>query len=284
MTQNVDANDLAEVRTPDQFGKCLHRLRRHSGLSLRDLHREGRNGPGLSRTSLSEFEAGTRLPPKTTLESLLKVCKITDQGDIDHWWEARERAAEGIFTPTRGGIIRASQFFQEEDSENEIRRLILTAQEEVWLWGATLSAHIPGLVDYFERALENGTKIKILLIKPSDETGPSTSLTMSAFRANKSAEALNRRLQYNLNLLEPLSEQKGFELRVVDYLGPYTLYAYDPDSPHGKMDLRLSSFRGKHELRPTFRIEHEHDPDWFDYFLDQFLQTWNAGERVTPGS
>ena len=91
---------------------------------------------------------------------------------------------------------------------------------------------------------------------------------------------LEKNLRHNLNLLDPLLKENCFELRVVDYLGPYTLYAYDPDSPHGKMDLRISSFRGKHELRPTFRIDHERDPDWFDYFYDQFTQVWNAGQRV----
>ncbi len=106
---------------------------------------------------------------------------------------------------------------------------------------------------------------------------------MSALRADKSNHVLERNLKHNLELLHPLLVQKGFELRLLDYFGPYTLYAYDPDSPHGKMDLRLSSFRGKHELRPTFRVNHQDDPDWFDYFFDQFMQAWNAAECINPG-
>lgn len=200
----------------------------------------------------------------------------------EQWCAARERAYwhhASASTPPSGGI-RASQFFVEEDRPDEIQRSILTAQEEVWLWGAILEKHIPGLIEYFERALAQGTRVKVLLIKPGDEANVSASISMSALRADKSAQLLEKILQHNLDLLEPLLVNENFELRVVDYLGPYTLYAYDPDSAHGKMDLRLSSFRGKHELRPTFYIEHEHDPDWFDYFFDQFMQVWEAGDRV----
>jgi transcriptional regulator with XRE-family HTH domain len=285
MTQNVFEDQLTMVQTPQDFARCLLRLRQRHSLSLRQVQKKGNLiGPGLSKASLSEFEAGRRLPTRATLEGLLTVYQVVGPGQIEQWWAARERASEELSAPKQGAVVNASQFFTKEDSLNEIQTLIRDAREEVWLWGAILEKHIPFLIEYFERALAEGTTIKVLLIKPSDAAGISTSIAMSAFRAGKNPQLLERNLLHNLELLHPLLDQEGFELRLLDYLGPYTLYAYDPDSPHGKMDLRLSSFRGKHELRPTFRIEHQNDPDWFDYFFDQFMQAWNAAERVEPNA
>lgn len=44
------------------------------------------------------------------------------------------------------------------------------------------------------------------------------------------------------------------------------------------MDLRLGSFHGQHELRPTFRLIRKRDGEWFDYFYEQFTSVWNAAD------
>jgi hypothetical protein len=44
------------------------------------------------------------------------------------------------------------------------------------------------------------------------------------------------------------------------------------------MRMRLGSFHGKHHLRPTFQVDRSHDEAWFDYFYEQFVSMWNAGD------
>ncbi len=44
------------------------------------------------------------------------------------------------------------------------------------------------------------------------------------------------------------------------------------------MQMRLGSFHGKHHLRPAFQVDRSHDEAWFDYFYEQFVSMWNAGD------
>jgi len=105
---------------------------------------------------------------------------------------------------------------------------------------------------------------------------------MSAFRSGPdgpSVTDLKRDLENNLHILRAIAEtREGLEIRLVDYLAPYTLYAYDPGRENGSMELRLGSFHGQHEKRPTFLLQRDRDPNWFDYFSAQFLSVWEGAD------
>jgi hypothetical protein len=86
-------------------------------------------------------------------------------------------------------------------------------------------------------------------------------------------------LENNLAILRRLAHAgPQLEVRLIDFLAPYTLYAYDPGSDTGKMVMRLGSFHGEHHLRPTFQIERARDVAWFEYFHEQFVSMWDAAE------
>lgn len=173
----------------------------------------------------------------------------------------------------------AERFFTKKDRIEEISSLIPNVTEEVCLWGTTLSMHIPYLAPAFKKSAELGRTVKLLLIKPG-----SASIAMSALRAGPkvSSEDIERGLEHNLEILRPLVEASNgrLQVRLVDYLAPYTLYAYDPETSSGRMDLRLGSFHGDHELRPTFQLLRERDGEWYFYFLAQFKSVWTIAEPL----
>ena len=81
------------------------------------------------------------------------------------------------------------------------------------------------------------------------------------------------------------------EVRVVNYLPPYTLYAYDPivtspssweANPNGRIELRLTTFRGSHYRRPTFRLLGDRDGIWYIHFCEEFQKVWNAAKPAWP--
>lgn len=170
----------------------------------------------------------------------------------------------------------SQRFLRREDSvEDAIRRI--GAAREVWLWGTTLSVHLPAFEDAVRTGLARGLAVRVLLIRPR-----SPALAMAAFRAGPrvTEEDLEADLRRNLNRLQRLSAAGHLECRVIDYLGPYVLYLFDPLSSHGHAIVRLANFRGSNDDRPTFELDPERDQLWFAYFRRQFEMVWDAAEAT----
>ncbi|MFI7081842.1 hypothetical protein ACIBO1_31590 [Micromonospora sp. NPDC049903] len=285
MSDDSMAPELKTVQTTEQLAACIRNLlKQNDSLSLRELESWGiaHNRP-MPRASVGEARSGVRPPSKPLLLNLLAATDIQGDLEVQAWLDALDRVQASKASPPRqrrfGDLqsVPANRFFVEQDDLIEISHLIQRAQDEVWLWGTTLSMHIPYLDTYLEQALSRDVRVKVLLIKPG-----SAAMSMSAFRAGPDGmvHGLEERLAINLGLLDRLLERRtGMEVRLVDYLAPYTLYAYDPGLESGSMDLRLGSFHGQHELRPTFRLVRKRDGEWFDYFYEQFTSVWNSADE-----
>lgn len=161
--------------------------------------------------------------------------------------------------------------------------------DEVWLWGTTLSTHIPALADDIKSALPKGLRLRVLMIEPG-----SAAMKMAAFRAAESslphdvdsAEAeLERSLSANLSLLNAVVTRASagqVDYRTIDMLAPYVIYAFNPRSPDGVLMVRLGTFRGPHDDRPTFWLSRADDRRWFDHFVDQFEAVFAGAKVRTP--
>ncbi|WBB78557.1 hypothetical protein O7606_20355 [Micromonospora sp. WMMD882] len=290
MSDRTMAAELSSVQTAEGLAGCIRDLlSRHGNLSLRELESWGiaYNRP-MPRTSLSEARSGVRPPSRQLLLNLLAACKVRDDQEVSAWLDALDRINRSKSVQARqrslGDLtqpVSANRFFAEQDDLIEISHLIQQAQDEVWLWGTTLSMHIPYLDYYIGQALARDVRVKVLLINPGG-----AAMSMLAFRAGPAwgRQRLRERLAINLGLLEQRREERdGLEIRLVDYLPPYTLYAYDPGLDDGSMELRLGSVGGKHDLRPTFRLIRKRDAEWFDYFYEQFTSVWNAADQYRNG-
>jgi hypothetical protein len=127
--------------------------------------------------------------------------------------------------------VAAHKFFVETDKVDEVSRLVENVQEQAWLLGTTLSMHVPYLRPAFRQAIANGRNVRILLIKPGG-----AAMEMAVLRAGP--EGLGQReqeeqLSNNLAILRQLAHVgPHLEVRLIDYLAPYTLYAYDPRPRH----------------------------------------------------
>ncbi len=98
-------------------------------------------------------------------------------------------------------------------------------------------------------------------------------------------EQLSQDFEGNLSRLVRLAAGQPagqLEIRLVNYLAPYTLYAYDPDLPSGQMEMRLTTFRGSHFMRPTFRLTRVRDGEWYNHFYKEFQKIWDAAEVLMP--
>jgi hypothetical protein len=282
MNSHDFSEELAKVSTVEELAASMKRLNDSCELSLRFLQSWGlENGRPLPRTTVHDVLGGRRPPQLVLLRDFLAAAGLTTEQHVRPWLEALDRVLQSRPDPRQrskvaqelSGPVSAARFFVEQDALNEISKLVQSAQDEIWLWGTTLSMHVSYLESYIEHAVKNGRQVKVLLIKPDGGA-----MQMSGFRAGpdgQSAAEQRERLKLNLGLLSKCAHP-GLEVRLVDYLAPYTMYAYDPGLATGRMDLRLGSFHGRHELRPTFQLHRERDGTWFDYFYEQFAAVWKV--------
>jgi len=253
--------------------------------TLRDLEDWGiHQGKPLPRSTVSDVLAAKRPPSDRLLRNFLLACGVRDVSEIRKWLEARERvlAARPVSRVEHGRAgsrdVSAGQFFVEQDNVVDHQRWIQALDEELWMWGTTLSMHIAYLEPYIKQALSRKCQVKILLV-----TAEGSAIDMAAFRAgpeNTSKEEQRERLEINHRILRRIAAP-GLEIRSIDYLSPYTLYGWDPGLSHGRMCIRLSSFHGTYEMRPTFYLQRDRDEGWFEYFYEQFVSVWNL---ATPDS
>ncbi|MFJ9079354.1 hypothetical protein ACIRO3_29545 [Streptomyces sp. NPDC102278] len=287
----MDENDLymrlSRLETVEDLAACLQELRHSAGgWPLKRIEKWGaERGKELATSTVSDVLRAKRPPQQRLLMDLLKAFGVTDPAHLSVWVQALERVTrDSSATPQSTsaqavGQVPAAMFFDRRDDLFDISKQIKSAQSEVWLWGATLTMHLDYLVKYFGAAAVRDVSIKVLLI-----TRQGRAMDMNAFRMSgqlrpADVSHLQAGLDYHLGLLARVAgSHPNLEVRQVDYLAPYTLYAYDPGLPSGRMDLRLGSFLGDHDMRPTFRLAREGDGEWFDYFCEQFVRVWDVAE------
>ncbi|WP_147268298.1 hypothetical protein [Spongiactinospora rosea] len=266
---------VAAVRTAGELAECLAELRRsqYPPLSLRELEQWGMgHRRPLPTSTVHDVLKGVRPPRPSLLRDLLAAFQVHDERQVRVWLEALERVAGDR---GRGRDESAARFFAERQDVNDVAARIGQAREEVWLWGAVLPMYLPFLRPFVHKALTRGVRVRVLLI-----TRAGAAMTMAAFRsADSDIGRLREALDNNLDILHGLeAEFPGLCLRQIDYLPPYTLYAYDPGLPDGRMDLRLMSFHGDYDLRPSFSVQRARDGEWFGHFHEQFTLVWQNAE------
>ncbi|MGW1134497.1 hypothetical protein [Streptomyces griseoluteus] len=169
----------------------------------------------------------------------------------------------------------ADRFFSEVDDRDEIREMI-SSSREVWLHGWTLGIHLVSYADEIRRAVAAGLNIKILVIEPN-----SMAMTIAASEAeNHGADELSSNLEANLRRLSAPIEGTivgKLEIKTLSYVPHNTVIASDPSTKHGKIVMRIATFRADHWQRPTFTVTRQNDPGWYDFFKTQFDRKWESG-------
>lgn len=279
---------VAAVQTVEELADCLSELRRSQRPqpSLRELEQwgAGHRRP-LPTTTVHEVRKGVRPPRPSLLRSLLAAFQVHGEHRVRVWLEALDRVQSDRGSPRRCGRsgqqfgpVSAARFFSDRQDVNEVAERIGAAREEALLWGAVLPMYLPYLRPFIRTALARGVLVRVLLITPAG-----AAMTMAALRsADSGIGHLQEALRNNLDVLHRLeAELPGLQVRLIDYLPPYTLYAYDPGLPDGCMDLRLMSFHGDYGTRPGFSLQRARDEDWFTYFYEQFTLVWKAARPGT---
>lgn len=177
----------------------------------------------------------------------------------------------------------SEKFFTQDFRVRDLKEQISQAKEIIF-WGLTFTKTVEDLTSPILQALkkEEEYKLRFLLIEHD-----STATEMAAFRNNlrrqksKVNELVERTLTRLAEINDATSNSKGkLEVRVVNYLPPWTMIAINPNTFDGFMSIRLTTFGIPNDERPHFELNHREDEYWFKFFLSQFESVWAEGEKV----
>ena len=95
---------------------------------------------------------------------------------------------------------------------------------------------------------------------------------------------IRKRIETSLLQLQDMvnSSPDKLNFRIWDFEQPYSIIAFDPHLPSGRMFVRLNSFDIPNEKRPTFELTKQRDIYWFEFFVAQFEAVWELAQDWMP--
>jgi len=189
------------------------------------------------------------------------------------------RKLESVQAKARAeGFLSENYVYNSED----FRKSFQMAQE-IFVLGMGQNRMITAYGGQIRRILEGGGKACFMVLDPHGHA-----IKMSAKRGSTQqgwTVVKNEHLGAIARLASISRNQscKGIlEVRLIDFLSPYTLYGFDWSDPHkASLYVWITPFKEPSEKRPGFKLTKSQDSLWFDFFRAQFDKMWNWDEIAT---
>lgn len=151
----------------------------------------------------------------------------------------------------------------------------LVNADEACVYALGCTATTQQLCDKLEnRKTHEAKRLRIIYMDPWKRA-----VHLAAERQGSSPDNVMQMYYDNLALLLPLSEKwpKRLQVRVMDFLPPYNLFIFNPDSRDAEIFLHLSSWQtGSRAGRPLLRILKKDNPTLFSYYITEFERLWSV--------
>jgi hypothetical protein len=177
------------------------------------------------------------------------------------------------------GRVRAEDFFvsdRPKPSELESARAI-------GIIGTTLSRTVIEYAGVLERRLRSGASICCATIDP--KSGANSQLALRSYGVTEEG-FYESRIRPTIDLLRILNSVAGtngsLELRLLPYVPSFGIIAIDPAEADGVIYVEVYRHKSLGE-NALFKLEHERDQRWYDYFLRQYTALWESARPATEG-
>jgi hypothetical protein len=155
----------------------------------------------------------------------------------------------------------------------------LKTAEEVWLVGVSLENTVRTYRRTFEKKLESGHKLKVLLANPeASVVKPAvlrkSSLTAVAAGVKQKCAEIDNTLAHLRELREKASKQ--LEIRTTDYPLAYGVHAMNLNKPNGVLYIKLYPYKVEEEQK--LRLVLRANDGGYEAFKQELVALWNDGE------
>jgi len=149
--------------------------------------------------------------------------------------------------------------------------------EELWMIGTSLKIAIPKHYSKLDSMLRRKCKIRVLLVEPD---GIANDLAAKRLYRPTSPKEHKDDILSNLKLLCYLKQidPTGLEIKVINYVYPFVIYATDLESPKGTVLLVYGGFKSSDNHEPKILLCSRDDP-WYNYFKKQIYTLWEEASE-----
>lgn len=185
---------------------------------------------------------------------------------------------------------RLEDIYRKEDTPNSVHFAKqrsptfvsdLAAANEIWMTGITLRGTTTGNFHDFKRKAEQKGRFRILII---DVNKIDMDKVLRQFSRGGSAEQFRADFKQTLNQYQEIrglaSNPGDIQVRLIDFVPPFRLYIFPKVEGDGVSYVEIYSYRASLGSVPKFRISRQKNPEWYEYFVDQFETMWQDAEVV----
>lgn len=261
LVRRIGSDSQRHMRTLDQILRDLR-----SGENL-DLYVTVLAALALTITNLLGWVPTTSLNSVTL--TILALVAITILGNRHRLQAIIETAALGAPPPA------FIEDFPTDFKDN------LDAAHEVWIAGTHHSAALTAYYSLFQRKLERGGRLKVLLVKPD---GAASLMATMRFPGKVTSDQEKSRILSSLSILQELKElaPERVQIRVIDFLVDYTAFFMDPESPRATIYLERYTFRVSGGSRKPKFVYQVRDGRWFEHIKLELEALWVCATDWTP--
>lgn len=210
--------------------------------------------------NLAGVAPATLMAPLTlAVLALLAVTSLGNRYRMDELLAQREQSLD--------------DFFQEHIPPSY--QTDLEAAEEVWLVGVSLHRTVTGNYALFERKLQQGHRLRVLLVHPD---GAGLEMAVARGYTRRDLEKKRQDIGYVLDMLCDLKQAAPgrVEIRTIQHPLAYGALAVNPDSSRGALYLEHYCFRVSTDSMPRYELRVA-DGHWYDFFKSEIQALWAAG-------
>jgi hypothetical protein len=205
--------------------------------------------------------ASTALLAPLTLAvlALLAITSLGNRHRMDELLTQRERTLDDFFLEQFPPSYKAD----------------LEAAKELWLVGVSLHRTVTENYPLFERKLQRGHRLRVLLVHPD---GPGLEMAVARGYTRRDVEKKRQEIRYVLDMLCDLRQAAAgrVEIRTIQHPLAYGALAADPEAGRGALYLEHYCFRVSTESMPRYQLRVT-DGHWYDFFKAELKALWAAG-------
>jgi hypothetical protein len=156
-----------------------------------------------------------------------------------------------------------------------------TGSKRVMITGGSLFRLANEYIGLFEQRAKEGCVFQFILVAP-DSTAAALVAEHIVYEI-KDVATYSAHIQTAIKNLMTLKAQfpAQIEVRVVNYVPPFSMIICDPEKEHGSIRLELYTIAVPTRERPHLYIRKRVERKWFDFFMLQFEQLWTKGKQPT---
>jgi hypothetical protein len=171
------------------------------------------------------------------------------------------------------GKVHAKDFFL---SEKSVSDKTFASADVIYVSGMTLTRRTRDYMYVWGQRLVAGATIKVMILEPGNSLLKELCLRSSG---ETTVDYWKNKIQTVQSLVSYIAQTPGnqgrIELGYLPYIPSYGFVIVEPDDPNGHCFVELYQHESA-KPNPTFEVSRSDDPEWFQFFKEQFDTMWQS--------